>query len=120
MAPTITREKSITKAAEEMFISQPTASNLLKSLENELCYSLFERTGAGIVPTEAGEAFIKYAASIERSLNAISQIKDQKQLVSLKIISMKFNYSKLAFEKLCVKHYAAIKGYVLQNKYAEG
>lgn len=106
LALTIAREKSISKAAEEMFISQPTASNMLKSLENELGYSLFQRTRAGIVPTEEGSAFMKYASTIERSLNAISQIKEHKQLLSLKIISIKYYFSERAFEKLCARHYA--------------
>lgn len=106
LALTIAREKSITKAAEELFISQPTASNLLKSLENELGYSLFRRTRSGIVPTEEGSAFMEYASAIERSLNAISQIKAHPQWISLKIISMNYEFSEFAFEKLCIKRIA--------------
>lgn len=106
LALNIAREKSITKAADELFISQPTASNMLKSLENELGYSLFTRTRSGIELTEDGEAFVEYASTIERSLNAISQIKNHKKLVSLKIVSLRNDFSDLAFVKLCSKHYS--------------
>lgn len=43
LALVIARERSISKAAETLFISQPTASNLLKSLEKEIGYRIFRR-----------------------------------------------------------------------------
>lgn len=104
LALNIAREKSITKAADELFISQPTASNMLKSLENELGYSLFTRTRAGIELTEEGSAFMEYAATIERSLNAISNIKDHPLWLNLRIVALKYDFSELAFEKLCLKY----------------
>ena len=104
LALRIAREKSITKAAEESFISQPTASNMLKSLENELGYSLFTRTRAGIELTEEGSAFIEYAATIERSLNAISEIKEHPLWLNLRIAALKYDFAERAFEKLCMKH----------------
>ena len=73
LAINIAREKSITKAAEMMFISQPNASIMLKSLEKELGFPLFRRHAGNIVLTEEGAEFVDYAISIERSLNAISQ-----------------------------------------------
>ena len=104
LALTIAREKSISKAANAMFISQPTASNLLKSLENELGYSLFQRTRTGILPTKEGEEFLKHAVTIERSLKSISQINKETQMLDFKIISQRFDFSTFAFEKLCEKH----------------
>ena len=43
LALAVAREGSITKAAEALFVSQPTASNMLKSLEKEIGYSIFPR-----------------------------------------------------------------------------
>ena len=105
LALTIAREKSISKAAEVLFISQPTASNLLKSLENELGYSLFQRTRTGILPTREGNEFLTHAVTIERSLNAISQIGEETQKLDFKIVSQQFDFSALAFENLCEKHH---------------
>ena len=104
LALTIAREKSISKAARALFISQPTASNLLKSLENELGYSLFRRTRTGILPTAEGSEFLKHAVTIERSLKSISQINEETQKLDFKIVSQKFEFSTLAFERLCEKH----------------
>lgn len=104
LALNIAREKSITKAAEDLFISQPTASNMLKSLENELGYNLFTRTRAGIELTEEGATFMEYAANIERSLNAISNIKEHPLWLNLRIVALKYDFAELAFEKLCLKH----------------
>ena len=42
LALAIAREHSITKAAESLFISQPAASSMLKNLEAEIGYHIFQ------------------------------------------------------------------------------
>lgn len=49
---TVFKEKSITKAAEKLFISQPTVTEHLKLLEEELGQNLFIRAGKRLNPTE--------------------------------------------------------------------
>ncbi|MGX7149897.1 LysR family transcriptional regulator [Enterococcus ureasiticus] len=51
---TVAREKTISKAAEVLHISQPTLSKQLKELEEELGIRLFERGNRFITLTEAG------------------------------------------------------------------
>lgn len=46
---------SFHKAAEAMFLSQPTVSARIKTLESELDSVLFERQGRGIILTEKGK-----------------------------------------------------------------
>ncbi len=104
LALTIAREKSINKAAQTLFISQPTASNMLKSLEAELGYPIFERSRAGMHLTEMGSEFIGYAGSIEQTLQAISSIHLPLKHINLNILSIKFYFTELAFEKLCEKY----------------
>lgn len=48
------REENMTRAAERLFISQPTMSKQLKALENELGVKLFMRSNYNIKLTEAG------------------------------------------------------------------
>ena len=48
------REGNMTRAAERLFISQPTMSKQLKELENELGTKLFIRSNYNIRLTEAG------------------------------------------------------------------
>ena len=47
----IARHKSISKAAEALFISQPSLSKYLKNLEQQLGTRLFDRIGNGYFPT---------------------------------------------------------------------
>jgi|Deesub1362A_J573_1020465.scaffolds.fasta_scaffold00417_13 DNA-binding transcriptional LysR family regulator len=56
--------RSVTKAARKSFLTQPTVTQHLKSLESELGMTLFERQGRQLVPTEAGEIFYGYAKKI--------------------------------------------------------
>lgn len=51
---TVAREKTISKAAEVLHLSQPTLSKQLKELEEELGVCLFERGNRFITLTEAG------------------------------------------------------------------
>ena len=57
----IARRGSLTRAAEHFYLSQPALSEQIRSLENELGCTLFRRTSRGMVLTEAGERFCRYA-----------------------------------------------------------
>jgi DNA-binding transcriptional LysR family regulator len=106
LALNIAREKSISKAAETMFISQPNASSMLKVLESELGYKLFDRTGGVIILTDEGKEFIEYARSIEHSLQGISQISKPIKHYAFHILSIKYDASKRAFAELCKKYHS--------------
>ena len=60
----IARQQNITRAAESLYLSQPTLSKFLKGLEGELGLPLFERLGNKYIPTYAGEQYIKKAKEI--------------------------------------------------------
>lgn len=51
---------NITKAAEELMISQPAISKSIKHLEEQLGGMLFVRTKRGVILTEEGKEFYKY------------------------------------------------------------
>jgi len=61
---TIQRCASITKAAEELFISQPALSKYLKGVESQVGAPLFSRIGKELVPTYIGSRYLAYAAQI--------------------------------------------------------
>ncbi|WP_317302474.1 LysR family transcriptional regulator [Acidaminococcus timonensis] len=56
---TIAKRKNMTKAAEELYISQSSLSQYLTKLEKELGTSLFYRTKWELIPTPAGELYIE-------------------------------------------------------------
>lgn len=60
---TIAEEKSITKAAKKLFISQPSLSLSIQSLEKETGITLFERNHGEITLTYAGSLFYEWAVS---------------------------------------------------------
>ena len=61
---TISKLNSFSKAAEKLFLTQPTISNHIQSLEKELGTILFNRTNKKITLTESGEILYEYAISI--------------------------------------------------------
>jgi DNA-binding transcriptional LysR family regulator len=57
----IAEERSITRAAERLWIAQPGLSQQMRSLERELGVQLLERHSRGISLTQAGELFLERA-----------------------------------------------------------
>ncbi|MGN0165888.1 MAG: LysR family transcriptional regulator [Lachnospiraceae bacterium] len=60
-AVAIADHKSMNKAAAELFVTQPSLSNTIKDLENEIHTVIFERSNRGIIITPEGEEFLGYA-----------------------------------------------------------
>jgi DNA-binding transcriptional LysR family regulator len=58
---TVAREGSVSRAAEELFVTQPALTARLQGLERDLNASLFMRTSRGMRLSEAGHAFLPYA-----------------------------------------------------------
>jgi DNA-binding transcriptional LysR family regulator len=63
----VARCQNFSKAAENLYLSQPALSLQIKKLENELGYALFSRTPQGIFLTEAGRNFCAHAAPVSES-----------------------------------------------------
>ena len=61
---TVVRRGSVTAAAEELFVTQPSVSAAVAALEREVGAKLLERDGRGLRPTDAGTAFAPYAAHV--------------------------------------------------------
>lgn len=68
----VERTRSITEAAENLFMGQPNLSRAIRELENELGITVFDRTPKGIIPTEQGEEFLHYARSILAQFDEMS------------------------------------------------
>lgn len=73
---TLAHLEHYTKAAEELSITQPSLSNAISLLEDELGVRLFEKEGRNIVLTKYGKTFL---ASVEQSLHILdSSVKELK------------------------------------------
>jgi len=62
---TLAEEKSFSKASQRLFVSQPSLSQFIKNLENELHVQLFDRSSSPIRLTPSGEAYVKAARKIK-------------------------------------------------------
>lgn len=73
----VANHSNITKASEELNISQPAISKSIKSLEEQLGGKLFIRTKKGVILTEEGKEFYKYIKhAIEYINNAENKFTD--------------------------------------------
>lgn len=74
---------NFTRAAEALFISQPTLSQQIRQLEKSLQVQLLDRSGRTVRLTDAGEAYLHYAKLAVRDLDAgeraIHDVKDLKR-----------------------------------------
>lgn len=61
---TITESGSLNKAAELLYISQPSLTSAVKELEKELGITIFNRSGRGVTLTNDGTEFLLYARQI--------------------------------------------------------
>ncbi len=75
----IAETENISKAAEQLYIAQPSLSQTLKRLEEELGTPLFDRTGKRIALNGAGKIFLKYCNEVLTSLqNAELELNEYK------------------------------------------
>ncbi len=70
---------SFSRAAEALFLTQPTVSEHIRTLEEELGVRLLDRLGRGAAPTKAGQLLLGYAQRILELHRGARQALDQFQ-----------------------------------------
>ena len=77
----VARERSFTRAAAKIGVSQSALSHTIRQLEARLGIRLLTRTTRAVAPTEAGERLIKgigpHFDEIEAQLEALSELRDK-------------------------------------------
>ncbi|TCP29719.1 DNA-binding transcriptional LysR family regulator [Scopulibacillus darangshiensis] len=77
----VTRFNSFSKAADHLFVTQPTISKAIKGLESELGVTLFDRSRKQILLTDAGKIILEQAQVINKAFEDLQiQIDDLSQL----------------------------------------
>lgn len=88
------------KAAQALFISQPSLSAAIRDLENEIGITIYKRTNRGITITPEGEEFLGYARQVAEQYELINQ-----KYVDKNNVKKKFSVS--------TQHYSfAVKAFV--------
>jgi DNA-binding transcriptional LysR family regulator len=67
------KNRSFTRASEELHISQPTISEHIKNLETELAVLLFDRLGRAILPTDEADVLYPRALQLLDDLEKIQE-----------------------------------------------
>lgn len=77
----VMKYKSFSKAADASFLTQPTISTHISSLEKELGVTLIDRMGKESRPTKEGRAFYPYAINLlntrKKALQTVSELHNQ-------------------------------------------
>jgi DNA-binding transcriptional LysR family regulator len=77
----VARERSFTRAAAKLGISQSSLSHIIRALETRLGLRLLTRTTRSVSPTEAGERLLKTVGprldEVETELGSLSELRDR-------------------------------------------
>ena len=82
------KTNNMSKAAEELYISQPALSQCLQRVEKQLGFRIFERSNKGLVPTKKGELFQKTASEMSdlyRNFLAQASLLDESSIRFIRI-----------------------------------
>ncbi len=96
---------SINKAAKKLFISQPHLSNIVRDLEIDIGFELFDRTSRGVILTAAGEHFLKHSKNILNEIEALKEFTPitTKTSDKLRVSMTKFSHTMESFNEVCSK-----------------
>ncbi len=116
----ICKYRSFNEAAKALFVSQPTLSRSIKSLENELGIVIFNRTNLGISLTPEGERFINSVNAVVQQLNYITayNLKNEEPMSVFRVTSMSSSFAAESFVKFC-EFYANEDAYRFRFNIAE-
>lgn len=85
---TVADKGTISDAAKELFISQPSLTNAIKELESEMQITIFNRTNKGITVSNIGDEFLAYARQVLEQANLLEE-----KFLNLKKQSPRFSVS---------------------------
>lgn len=72
----IDKHHTISAAAKALYMGQTTLSSIVKSMEEELGYAIFQRTPQGVVLTKKGEQLMEIAREITEKYEEVVFLKD--------------------------------------------
>lgn len=70
---TVASKGTVSEAAKELYIAQPSLTSAIKELESELGITIFNRTNKGVILSVEGEEFLGYARQVIEQTNLIKE-----------------------------------------------
>lgn len=101
----VDKTRSISRAAEALYMGQPNLSRAIRDLEQSLGVTLFRRTSKGISPTPEGEEFLREARNILTSADALeNRFRDNRaDTLTFSVSVPRASYLACAFTDLCAE-----------------
>lgn len=101
-AVTIAETRSMNRAANELFLSQPALSSAIHELEEELKIEIFIRNPRGVIVTVEGENFLKYARQMVEMADMMKDrySSEEKILNKFSVSMQHYSFAVEAFMKL--------------------
>ena len=84
---------SLNKAAEQLYISQPSLTSAVKELEKSVGITIFNRTGRGVTLTNDGREFLMYARQLYSQYEQLQQRYARSETVKKKFSISTQHYS---------------------------
>lgn len=96
---TVADNGTISSAAKELFISQPSLTNAIKELEEEMQITIFNRTNKGIVVSNEGNEFLAYARQVLEQVNLLEEkfLNIKKQSPRFSVSTQHYSFAVNAF-----------------------
>ena len=97
---------SINKAAKELYISQPQLSHIIQNIEEEVGFTLIQRTSQGSRLTQNGENFLQHCKVILNEMDSLDRFVTQVHRAGSRLaVSMtRFSHTAACFNQVCEKH----------------
>ena len=98
----VEKARSISRAAQKLYIAQPNLSRALKELEDDLGITIFNRTPHGMQVTDEGEEFLERAKKILRRIEELEDIysgDNEKKAQSFSVSVPRSSYMSYAFTR---------------------
>lgn len=103
----VAKNKNITRASEELMISQPAVSKSIKTLELQMNSKLFNRTNSGVKLTEIGELIYE---KVENAIKLIESAEnDIKSLLNMEIGVLRIGTSKIIMDMFLMPYIIKFK-----------
>lgn len=113
---TINKTSSFTKAAKELFISQPHLSQSISKLEDELGVKLFNRTTHSVSLTNDGKVFLKYASRINGDyVKLMEELEGDRKMNDRISVGIVTTFSDYGYSKMLDSFERSIKGLTINK-----
>ena len=101
IAAAVAKNRSISKAARELYLSQPHVSQQIRALEEEVGFAVFARSNQGIAVTARGEELLRRGQVILEEAGAIAALAGGEEPCRLSVMAPASLRAERAFARLC-------------------